>query len=257
MIFSKSLVVARYTFIEIYKSKIMINMIFTGIVLSILCYIASEFSFGNPSKVALDIGLGLLSITTKVLALFFGATLLKKEIESRTIYLILSNPVGRIEFLVGKLLGLTLILGLNTLILSVFTTAFYYLWDGVWNYLILFSVAQIFLESVLVLLLVVTFSLFTNINLSIFYTVGLYLAGTSITSVMNTSIVKSSKALEMLVYGFSFVIPNFSLFDIKSFVLYQQNVSMSYLFMTFGYGIIYSCFLMFISAIILSKKDLN
>lgn len=253
----KILNVSKYTFIEIYKSKIMINIISSGVLLAVLCYIVSEFSFGNPSKTALDIGLGLLSITTKILALFFGATLLKNEIESRTIYLILSNPVSRVEFLIGKILGLAAILALNTAILSIFTTVFYYFWDGVWSNLILWSIIQLYLESIIVLLLVVCFSLFTNINLSIFYTIGLYLAGSSMSSVMETVFVKDSKTLGTVIYGLSLLIPNFSLFDIKSFVLYKQTVPIEYLISTFSYGICYSFLLIFIASIILVKKDLD
>jgi len=253
----KSFTISKFTFIEIYKSKIMINILISGFVLALLCYIVSEFSFGNPSKIALDVGLGFLSLTTKAIAIFFGATLLKNELESRTIYLILSNPVSRIEFLTGKVLGLSGILLLNTILLSVFTTAFYYFWDGLWSNLIAWSIIQIFLESVLILLIVIFFSLITNVNLAIIFSISVYVSGYAIRGVLELPDIKTNLALNKLVTIISYIIPNFSLFDIKNFVLYKQELESAYLFGTLGYSLTFSMIFLFVSSLVLSQKDLN
>lgn len=254
---SKTLIISKFTFLEIYKSKIMVNIILSGIVLSVLCYIVSEFSFGNPSKVALDVGLGLLSLTTKVIAVFFGASLLKKEIESRTIYLILSNPVTRSEFFLGKTLGLSLILLLNTIILSIFTTAFYYYWEGVWNSLILWSVMHVFLESVLILLIVLFFSLIANANLAILFSISTYVSGYAIRGVQELTLIKSSLLLSKVTLFISYTIPNFSLFNLKNEVLYQQSLPSAYIAKSFSYSIIYSAFIVCAAILILNRKDLD
>lgn len=257
MNFTKVFIVSKFTFLEIYKSKIMVNILLSGVVLSLLCYVVSEFSFGNPSKVALDVGLGLLSLTTKAIAIFFGANLLKKEIESRTIYLILSNPVKRSEFFIGKTLGLSAILFLNTVILSIFTTVFYYYWDGIWNSLIAWATIHIFLESVLLLLVVLFFSLITNVNLAILFSISVYIAGFAIRGVQEIVMIKSSVMLSKMTEYISYTIPNFSLFNLKDEVLYKQVISSEYVFKSMSYSLIYSLLLVCVSATILKKKDLN
>lgn len=254
---SKVLTISKFTFIEIYKSRVMINVLLSGLLLALFCYVVSEFTFGNPAKVALDVGLGFLSLTTKGIALFFGATLLKKEIGSRTIYLILSNPVERSEFLIGKFFGLSGILFLNTLILSIFTTGFYYYWEGVWTSLIAWSILQIFMESLLILLIVIFFSLITNVNLAIVFSIVIYISGYTIRSVQELSKVKENKALAAFTEYIAYVIPNFSLFDIKSFVLYKQELSFNYLFSTFGYSTFYIVLLVAACSMILKNKDLD
>lgn len=254
---SKSLTISKFTFIEIYKSKIMINILLSGFVLALICYVVAEFSFGNPSKVALDVGLGFLSLTTKAIAIFFGATLLKNELESRTIYLVLSNPVSRVEFLTGKIMGLSGILLLNTVILSLFTTIFYYYWDGIWSSLIAWSIVQVFLESVLILLIVVFFSLITNVNLAILFSVSIYISGYAIRGVMELSAVKENPGLLSIANTISYIIPNFSLFDIKNFVLYKQSLETSYLLGSITYSTVFSLIFLFSSSIILNRKDLN
>ncbi len=254
---SKILIVSKFTFLEIYKSKIMINIFLSGAVLAILCYIVSEFSFGNPSKVALDVGLGLLSLTTKAIAIFFGANLLKKEIESRTIYLILSNPISRPEFFVGKTLGLFMILLLNTVILGVFTTIFYYYWDGVWSDLIFWSGVHIFLESILILVIVLFFSLITNLNLAIIFSISTYISGYAIRGVQEIGLVKSSPILSKSLSYISYIIPNFSLFNLKNEVLYQQALPPTYIMKSLVYSLVYSSFVVCGAIIILNQKDLD
>lgn len=235
----------------------MINVLLSGFALAVICYVVSEFSFGNPSKVALDVGLGFLSLTTKAIAIFFGANLLKREIESRTIYVILSNPVSRSEFLVGKVLGLSGILLLNVIILSIFTTFFYYIWGGLWSSLIAWSILQIYMESVLILLIVTFFSLITNVNLSILFTIVIYISGYAIRGALELESVKGNFIINKFAIGIRYLIPNFSLFDIKNFVLYKQSLEFSYLMGTFLYSFLFILFFLVVSSLILNRKDLN
>src|SRR6476659_1520795 len=114
----KTLTIAFYTFKEIWKSKILLNVFFVGIGLMIVTYVATEFTYGVPERVALDFGLGMLSLSSLSISLFLGVTLLSKEIESRTIYMVISRPVPRYVFILGKIFGLLGIQGLNILILS-------------------------------------------------------------------------------------------------------------------------------------------
>ena len=92
---SKSLIVAYYTFKEILKSKILLNVFFVGLGLMLVTYVATEFTFGVPERVAVDFGLGMLSLSSLAISLFLGVGLLSKEIESRTVYMIISRPVPR------------------------------------------------------------------------------------------------------------------------------------------------------------------
>ena len=70
-------------------------------------YVATEFTYGVPERVALDFGLGMLSLSSLSISLFLGVSLLSKEIESRTVYMVISRPVPRFAFIIGKILGLS------------------------------------------------------------------------------------------------------------------------------------------------------
>src|SRR5690606_26795267 len=113
------------------KSKILYNILFLGIGLLVVTYIAQQFTYGAPSRVALDFGIGVLSLSSVGIAIFMGVGLLSKEIENRTVYMIISRPVKRSSFVLGRILGLNFILLLNILILAALTLMVYFFTGGV------------------------------------------------------------------------------------------------------------------------------
>jgi ABC-2 type transport system permease protein len=99
---NKIFTITKYTFLDLYKSRILLNCLFLGILLLAATILASEFTYGTPEKVALDFGLGVTSISTVAIAIFMGVSLIANEIESRTIYLVLSRNIGRSDFIIVK-----------------------------------------------------------------------------------------------------------------------------------------------------------
>lgn len=254
---SQSLVVAKYTFLEIFKSKIILNVLFIGMALAIICYVASEFTYGVPQRVALDFGLGTLSLSSNIIAIFLGVTLIAKEIENRTVYMILSRPISRNSFLVGKLLGMMAIQALNLIILGVITLSFYFYSGGKFDSLIPWCFLFSFLESFLVLLLVVLFSLFCNPIMAVFNTIVLIVCGFFINEAQLSLHARMIPALNIFLKFYSWVFPNFYKLNLKEFLLYEQNIPLSYLLKNLSYGVLYSVFLLTLSSALFNRKNLD
>ncbi len=77
-----------------------------------------EFPFHEQFQVLKDLSLGAMSIFTWLLAVLATAMILPKDIEDRTLYTILAKPVPRVEYLLGKLLGVLWLLLLSTVLMS-------------------------------------------------------------------------------------------------------------------------------------------
>lgn len=254
---SKSLIVAHYTFKEIWKSKILLNVFFVGLGLMVVTYVATEFTFGVPERVAIDFGLGMLSLSTLAISLFLGVNLLSKEIESRTVYMIVSRPVARSSFILGKILGLMGIQFINVLILSVMTLTSSYLLGGEATPLILWAVFFIFIESLMLLLVVTLVSLLVNNVLTVLLSLVLLLLGHSIRETQEISFIQSSPLLNGLLEVYHFFLPAFYKLNLKDFVIYEKNLPLSYLFQSGGYGIIYSAALLCIIMAVFNRKNLD
>lgn len=249
--------VAKYTFKEVLKSKVLVNTLMIGVGLLVLVYAAYSFSYGSVARVALDFGLGSLTISTVAIAIFIGVGILSNEIDSRTVYLVISRPVPRYAFLIGKLLGLSLILFINVIILSVMTLSMYFFIGGVYDPLIFWSLFFIGVESFLSLLVVANFSLISSKVLSVILTLVLYVVGHALDGIKLLTTVKENKILSYIIDGYHFVLPGFYKFNIKDFVLYKQDLSNDYLYSLFSYSFLYSIFLIFLAVFIFEKKSLD
>ncbi len=254
---SKVLIISKYTTKEIIKSRILLNTLFIGVGLFIVTFVAYSFSYGDPTKIALDFGAGTLSISSVAIAIFMGVSLFYDEIENRTIYQIISRPVTRSTFLLGKTMGLGVVLILNVLILSVISQSLYFFLGGEFDSLIIWNILFTIIEALLVLSVVTLFSLLTSKVLSVILTICIYIAGHAISGVKLLSFVKERPYLQDIIDVYQFILPGFYKLNIKDFLIYNNNLSYEYLLTTAAYGFIYTAALISFSIFIFNKKDLN
>src|SRR5689334_13560152 len=119
--------IALHTFKEAVRDKVLYNLVVFALLLIGAAILFSSISVGIQQIIVVDLGLSSISVFGVIMAIFIGIGLVSKEIERRTIYHILSKPVRRFEFIVGKYLGLVLTLVINTAIMTVgFYLAIFY-----------------------------------------------------------------------------------------------------------------------------------
>jgi ABC-type transport system involved in multi-copper enzyme maturation permease subunit len=111
-------VIAMTTFQEALRRRWMTVLLAFGIVLLGLSTFFTWMQPGEEQKFLRDFGVGFIIIMTLLMAIFLGVALVPPDIERRTIFTILSKPVDRLEFLIGKYLGLCLVLLVNLALMS-------------------------------------------------------------------------------------------------------------------------------------------
>jgi ABC-type transport system involved in multi-copper enzyme maturation permease subunit len=253
----KMIIVAQYTFKEVYRSKIMMNVVLLGLSMAVVSYGAAEFTYGVPGKVSLDFGLGVLTLSCVGIAIFMGSTLISKEVESRTIYMALSRPISRSSFLIGRVLGMIWFLLLNSLLLGGIVIALFCYFGGEVESLIVWTILYIFIESVMTLLIVVNFSMVTNPVMSVVYTICIYATGHALPKTLELRLVETNPILENFISLYGTIFPNFHKLNIRSFVLYEQFLPSQYLVQSFLYGLCYSLFLLVISVFLFKRRNLD
>lgn len=102
------LAVAVNTFREAVRDRVLYGVL--GIATSLLLFtlVLAEVSLDQKRRIVLDIGLASISIFSVLASVFLGSSLLYKEIERKTLYVILPKPIRRHEFLLGKYFGIAL-----------------------------------------------------------------------------------------------------------------------------------------------------
>src|ERR1700729_4034030 len=111
--------IASNTFREAVRDRVLYNLIAFALLLSGGAIFVGQISIGIERLVVVNLGLTAVSLFGIVIAIFIGIGLVSKEIEKRTLYTVLSRPVRRWEFIVGKFFGLASTLVVNAFFMAI------------------------------------------------------------------------------------------------------------------------------------------
>jgi ABC-type transport system involved in multi-copper enzyme maturation permease subunit len=188
---SRIVTVARNTFREAVRDRVLYNLVFFALLMIASAVVVGQISVGIETVVMVSLGLSAISLIGLLIAVFTGVGLVSKEIDKRTLHVVLAKPLRRWEFLLGKFSGLVRTLAVNTAAMAgglfmamLFVRHLLVSSDAV----VLVAVYLILLKLGLVVALVMMFSCFTSPLLAILFTGGLYIAG------LFVSVTKSARA---------------------------------------------------------------
>jgi len=118
--------IASNTLLELVRLKVFYFLLLFALLIIGSSAFMLDFKFQEQFQVLKDMSLGSMSIFTWLLSVLATSMLLPKEIEDRTLYTILAKPVPRLEYLMGKLLGILVLLLISILLMSaLFVVALY------------------------------------------------------------------------------------------------------------------------------------
>src|SRR5690242_16044131 len=172
--------IASNTFREAVRDRVLYNLIAFAVLLSGAAVLVGQISIEIERLVVINLGLTAMSLFGVVIAIFIGIGLVSKEIEKRTLYTVLSRPVRRWEFIVGKFFGLAGTLVVNTFFMAigVFAALLYvahrFQKPDAW---ILVALWFIVLQFLIICALALLFSSFSSPLLSAVFAFALFVIG--------------------------------------------------------------------------------
>jgi ABC-type transport system involved in multi-copper enzyme maturation permease subunit len=197
--------IARNTFKEAIRNRILYVILIFAIILIMLSGVVSKLTIASRTKIILDLGFSSINLFGVAIAIFVGVSLVYNELEKKSIYTIVSKPVARWQFLLGKYFGLLMTVWVNVLVMTFFflvTLHFYKiygdtlswstaLWKGIgygaanlvlwshWDYTanIMPVILISGLEMAIVTAFAIFYSSFSTPALSMFFTVLTFIAG--------------------------------------------------------------------------------
>ena len=110
MVLSRIVVIARNVFLEVIRDRILYLIAIFALLMVAASFLLPEVAAGAQDKITLDLGLAGIHLLSVIVAVFVGTGLVNKEIEKRTVLVLIAKPVSRAEFLIGKHLGLSAVL---------------------------------------------------------------------------------------------------------------------------------------------------
>lgn len=220
------LAVAANTFRETVRERVLYNLVFFAILMTLCSLLLGQLSIRQDQKIIKDVALAAMELFGHLIAIFIGIGLVSKEIERKSLYPLLAKPLSRDELFLGKFAGLGFTLFVNVAAMAAGLFATLLVSYGQADPTLLKAVFAIYLSLLLVVAIALLFSTVTSTALAAVCTVCLLLAGRFSDVVRNMKEVAPGVP-DRLVDFLYYALPNFRNFDLKDKVAYGDFVPWS------------------------------
>ncbi|HOE97407.1 MAG TPA: hypothetical protein PLS90_12070 [Candidatus Sumerlaeota bacterium] len=112
--------IALNTFKEAIRNRILYVILIFALLLILFSGVLSQLTISDRLQLIKSLGFAAINLFGVAIAVFVGVSLVYNELEKKTIYTIVSKPIGRWQFLLGKYFGLLLTVWVNVLIMTLF-----------------------------------------------------------------------------------------------------------------------------------------
>jgi ABC-type transport system involved in multi-copper enzyme maturation permease subunit len=254
----RTIAIARNAFREAVRDRVLYNLVLFTLLLIGSAIFIGELSAGQEAKIIVDLGLGAMLLFGVFIAIFVGVGLVYKEIERRTVYAILSKPIGRGQFLLGKYLGLSLTLLVNVLVMGLgVTLALTYVRRG-WDPLALRvwpAVLLIYIELLIITAVALVFSSFSSPALSALLTFFVFIIGHFSPDLKALSSSAASLPARWLFSALYYLLPNLSHYSVITSAAHGVTPGSSSILVSVVYGLVYVLVLLAVGALIFGRRN--
>jgi ABC-type transport system involved in multi-copper enzyme maturation permease subunit len=246
------------TFREAVRDRVLYNLILFVLLLVASAPLFGQISIGMERLILVNVGLSSISLFGVIIAIFIGIGLVSKEIEKKTLYTILSRPVRRWEFIVGKYMGLIMTLVVNTALM----TAGFYIALAITNglhksdSLLLVAIYFTMLQFLIVTALTVLFSTFSSPIFSAIFAFALFVIGTFAEDLKNFATI-SKGAAKLLATAAAYLMPNFASLNVIAQTAHDQGIGGRLILFNTLYAMLYSATAVLAAVLIFERRNLK
>lgn len=247
--------IARNTFREAIRDRVLAGVTAAGAAVILLTLVARPLAMGEGTRLTVDLGLSAISFLGLLVVLMVGTSLVAKEIERRTIFNLLSRPIARPLYLVGKWMGLSLALWAVAAVLGATLWGLLAVTGHATHALpIVQAVYLASLELTVVTAIAVLFSALSTPVLSSLYTLALFMAGQWADDLRRFA-QAAPGSLRVLLEGSANLLPNLSLFNMRSLAALGETAPPLQLGVATGYALLYCACVLALASAAFESRD--
>lgn len=247
--------IAHNTIREAIRNKLLYTLLFFAITLIGTGVLVSTLSYVEGERILQDVGLAAIRLMSVGIATFVGVGLIHGEVERRTIYTILSKPVSRVEFLLGKYVGLVLTTWLMLVVMGIafagVSLGYGAPLDG--GHLTAFGLIGI--ELVVMVAVATFFSAFTTPMLASLFTVGVYLLGHLSRDLRQLGDQAKNESLKPVADFLFEVLPDLESFNVTTPAVHQLPIPPDETAAAVVYGLGYAVILLILASYLFARRD--
>jgi ABC-type transport system involved in multi-copper enzyme maturation permease subunit len=249
------LAIALMAFTEAVRDRILYLILVFALTMIGSSAILVTLSVGGEGRIVKDLGLACITVFGLFIAVFIGIRLVSREIERRTVLLLLSRSVGRGAFLVGKFFGLALTLLVNVGAMGTGLLFLARILEGEWTPRLLLAVGFGYLELLILTALSLLFAAFSTPTLSTAFTLLVFVIGRLSRDLLAFAAQFGSVSLHAAASVIYYALPNLSRFNLGDAVASGLPLPPEALALTAIYGLAYAAAVLSVAIAIFQRRD--
>jgi ABC-type transport system involved in multi-copper enzyme maturation permease subunit len=251
------LTLARNTFREAVRDRMLAAVLVFGALLVVASVVLAPLTLGEQPRVIRDLGLASISLFTILAIVMVGTGMVYREIEHRTIHTILTHPVTRAHFILGKFLGLYGGICLSIAMLSVVYLGVVAAFGGGWDVNLLPALLLSAAEAAIVTSVAIFFSSVASPLLSAMFTLLVFVSGHLAGDLGELATEAGNVAVARAVELMYVVLPSLHQFDVRNNILSGTPIDVAQVAHCLGYSLLYSAAVIVATVVAFSRRDLE
>lgn len=248
-------VIGRNTFHEIIRDRILYGIIAFALFLIGMSLALGELSFAEQARITADFGFTGIHLGMSILSIFVGSSLVAKEIEKQTILTLLARPISRTQFLLGKYLGFSTVIGVVLVGLAIVLGVVIGFLGLPLQSSFFIALVGIYFESLILMAMSLLFGTLSRPMMTVIFTVSIFLIGHWVSSLQYFAEKSTSKSFRAVAELVQYLMPNFEKLNWRSAPIYQDVISIREFVMVSGYTLGWILVILTITSWLFRRKD--
>lgn len=253
----KIIAIGLNTFRESARDKIFYSLLVFAMLIIGFSVVLGNLSLGDTYKIIQDFGLMALSLFGVLTAIFVGIGMVYKEMEKRTVFVLLAKPIQRWQFILGKYLGLSLTLLIMQAVMTLFLFAVCLLYQAKLPWAILYAVLAVAFELQLILAAAVFFSTFTTPFLSGLFTLALFIIGHISVDLKVIAARFEASGAKSLIDGLYYLLPDLERLNYKAAAVHRLAVAWDAYAAALAYALVYTAMILCAAVLVFNRRDMK
>ncbi len=245
------------TFREAVRDKVLYSILFFAGGVILLSLVLQQVTIGDQDKVVRSVGQGAIDLFGSIIAMFLGVSLIWKELERRTVYTILSKPISRWVFILGKYAGLMLTVAAEVGILLVVYTLLMTLQQGFPPPVVFVSVGLLLVELALLTAWATLFGAYSSPTTASAFILAVFVIGHLADDIWLYGSQADNEALRQVARALYWMLPNFEIFNIRDYAVHERPVPWDRVWPALGYGLAYTAAVLAGAVAVFRNKDIR
>jgi ABC-type transport system involved in multi-copper enzyme maturation permease subunit len=248
---SSILAIARHTFREALRAQVLFVLAGSGLVMVLGATLLAPLALGQVRRIVIDLGLTAMSLVGFLVLVLLGTTLLAREIEGRTVDLLLAKPIRRADYVLGKYLGLAFTVALLVASQAVFMSLTLLLATGEADWRPLIGCGTILVELLMLSGLVLLFGSFAGPLVAAFLLFATYVAGHLVGDLHEFAQAAGLPFLSWCYYA----LPNLASLDLRPEVVHGFALDPGRIALALAHGGSYTALTLILAVLIFERRE--